>query len=109
MRFTGSNASFVDDGQGGRFLEGTFELTILEGTGIYKPFVGGHNHMVDKLHVAPVDSDQSYRVTRTSARVFSAEKRAITSNAMSRASVGSRASGTSNVNRRGRPEKRVRH
>jgi hypothetical protein len=50
MRFTGSNAGFVDDGQGGRFLEGTFELTILEGTGIYKPFVGGHNHMVDKLH-----------------------------------------------------------
>jgi hypothetical protein len=40
MRFTGSNANFVDDGQGGRFREGTFELTILEGTGIYKPFVG---------------------------------------------------------------------
>ena len=56
MRFTGSNADFVDDGQGGRFLEGTFELTILEGTGIYKPFVGGHNHMVDKLHfLAPGD------------------------------------------------------
>ena len=36
MRFTDSNADFVDDGQGGRFLEGTFELTILEGTGIYK-------------------------------------------------------------------------
>ena len=50
MRFTDSNADFVDDGQGGRFLEGTFELTILEGTGIYKPFAGGHNHMVDKLH-----------------------------------------------------------
>jgi hypothetical protein len=56
MRFTGSNTHFVDDGQGGRFLEGTFELTILEGTGIYKPFVGGHNHMVDKLHfLAPGD------------------------------------------------------
>jgi hypothetical protein len=56
MRFTDSNAAFVDDGQGGRFLEGTFELTILEGTGIYKPFVGGHNHMVDKLHfLAPGD------------------------------------------------------
>jgi hypothetical protein len=56
MRFTDSNAGFVDDGQGGRFLEGTFELTILEGTGIYKPFVGGHNHMVDKLHfLAPGD------------------------------------------------------
>jgi hypothetical protein len=56
MRFTGSNASFVDDGQGGRFLEGTFELTILEATGIYRPLVGGHNHMVDKLHfLAPGD------------------------------------------------------
>src|SRR5205807_4432853 len=56
MRFTSSDYVFVDDGQGGRFLEGTFELTILEGTGIYKPFVGGHNHMVDKLHfLAPGD------------------------------------------------------
>jgi len=58
MRFTpgGGDFVFVDDGQGGRFLEGTFELTILEGTGIYKPFVGGHNHMVDKLHfLAPGD------------------------------------------------------
>jgi hypothetical protein len=56
MRFTGSNVAFVADGQGGRFLEGTFELTILEGTGIYKPFVGGHNHMVDRLHfLAPGD------------------------------------------------------
>jgi hypothetical protein len=53
MRFTDSDYIFVDDGQGGRFLEGTFELTILEGTGIYKPFVGGHNHMVDKLHFLP--------------------------------------------------------
>jgi hypothetical protein len=38
------------DGQGGYFLEGTFELEILQATGIYKPFQGGHNHMVDKLH-----------------------------------------------------------
>src|SRR5215472_5680583 len=54
--FTDSNVHFVDDGQGGRFLEGTFELTILEGTGIYQPFAGGHNHMVDKLHfLAPGD------------------------------------------------------
>jgi hypothetical protein len=33
MRFTGSDYVFVDDGQGGTFLEGTFELTILEATG----------------------------------------------------------------------------
>jgi hypothetical protein len=56
MRFTGSDVHFVPDGFGGRFLVGTFELTILEGTGIYKSFVGGHNHMVDRLHfLAPGD------------------------------------------------------
>jgi hypothetical protein len=56
MRFTGSNFIFVPDGVGGRYLEGTFELTILEATGIYRPFVGGHNHMVDRLHfLAPGD------------------------------------------------------
>ena len=56
MRFTGSDVHFVPDGFGGQFLVGTFELTILEGTGIYKSFVGGHNHMVDNLHfLAPGD------------------------------------------------------
>jgi len=56
MRFTGSDYVFVDDRQGGKFLEGTFELTILEATGVYRSFVGGHNHMVDKLHfLAPGD------------------------------------------------------
>jgi hypothetical protein len=56
MRFTGSDFVFVDDGVGGQFLEGTFELTILEATGVYRPFVGGKNHMVDKLHfLAPGD------------------------------------------------------
>ena len=53
MRFTGNDYVFVDDGHGGQFLEGTFELTILEATGIYRPFAGGHNHMVDKLHFLP--------------------------------------------------------
>jgi hypothetical protein len=28
-------------------LDGTFELDILEATGSYLPFVGGHIHMVD--------------------------------------------------------------
>jgi hypothetical protein len=56
MRFTGSDFVFVDDGQGGQFLEGTFELDVIEATGVYRPFVGGHNHMVDKLHfLAPGD------------------------------------------------------
>jgi hypothetical protein len=50
MRFTGSDFIFVDDGAGGQFLEGTFELTVIEATGVYRPFVGGHNHMVDRLH-----------------------------------------------------------
>jgi hypothetical protein len=38
------------DGKGGNFLEGTFELMILEATGVYRAFQGGHNHMVDRLH-----------------------------------------------------------
>jgi hypothetical protein len=38
------------DGTGGYYLEGTFELTILEATGIYQAFASGHNHMVDRLH-----------------------------------------------------------
>jgi len=38
------------DGLGGNFLEGTFELVILEATGLYRAFQGGHNHMVDRLH-----------------------------------------------------------
>ena len=38
------------DGHNGFFLEGTFELMIIEATGVYGAFQGGHNHMVDKLH-----------------------------------------------------------
>jgi hypothetical protein len=45
----GSLAPFPD-GKGGTFLEGSIELTILEATGIYRAFQGGHNHMVDRLH-----------------------------------------------------------
>jgi hypothetical protein len=56
MQFTGGDFVFEDDGAGGRFLVGTFELDVIEGTGIYKSFVGGHNHMVDRLHfLAPGD------------------------------------------------------
>ena len=53
MRFTGSDVVFVPDGVGGRYLEGTFDLTVLEATGIYRSFVGGQNHMVDRLHFLP--------------------------------------------------------
>ena len=56
MRFTGQDYVFNDDGAGGTFLDGTFELDVLEGTGIYRSIVGGHNHMVDHLHfLAPGD------------------------------------------------------
>ncbi len=33
-----------------RAMNGTFELTILEATGSFRSFEGGHNHMVDRLH-----------------------------------------------------------
>jgi hypothetical protein len=38
------------DGGVGTYLEGTFELDILQATGVYQAFQGGHNHMVDRLH-----------------------------------------------------------
>ena len=38
------------DGSGGNYLEGTFELMILQATDVYRAFQGGHNHMVDRLH-----------------------------------------------------------
>ena len=50
MQFTGGGFTPHPDGHNGTFLEGTFELTILEATGVYRVFKGGHNHMVDKLH-----------------------------------------------------------
>ena len=40
----------VPDGMGGQYEEGSAPLTILEATGIYRAFAGGHNNMVDKLH-----------------------------------------------------------
>jgi hypothetical protein len=56
-----TNVGFVPDGVGGQFLEGTFELTVVEATGIYRPFVGGHNHMVDRLHfLAPGDGSGGF-------------------------------------------------
>jgi hypothetical protein len=61
MRFTGGGfTDFEPDGLGGTYLIGTFELTILEATGIYHSFVGGHNHMVDKLHQLASGSFDEY-------------------------------------------------
>lgn len=56
MRFTGSDVVNVGDGHGGVFVNGTWELKILEATGRYRSFQRGHNHMVDTLHLlAPGD------------------------------------------------------
>jgi hypothetical protein len=60
MRFTGSDVKLNPDGLGGNFLDGTFELTIEEGTGIYRSFIGGHNHMVDHLHLLADGSADEY-------------------------------------------------
>ena len=59
MRFTGSDVNTVPDGAGGSLLTGTWDLTILEANGIYRPFVDGHNLMVDNLHfLASGDVDE---------------------------------------------------
>jgi hypothetical protein len=40
----------INDGQNGAYLEETWELTVLDATGIFGPYAGGHNHMVDRIH-----------------------------------------------------------
>ena len=50
MVFTGNDVQQVPDGEGGIYIVGTFDLVIVEATGVYQPFVGGHNKMVDILH-----------------------------------------------------------
>ena len=67
MRSTGNNAVLVPDGEGGNFLRGTFDLTILEATGIYAPFVGGHNLMVDNLHLLRLKAPPMSTASATSA------------------------------------------
>ena len=46
-----SNFKPVPDGQGGTYFVGSLKLDILEATGRYESFVGGHNTMVDILHM----------------------------------------------------------
>jgi hypothetical protein len=53
MVFTGNTLRPVPDGQGGSYIVGTIQLDITEATGIYASFVGGHNDMVDMLHLLP--------------------------------------------------------
>jgi hypothetical protein len=51
-----NNITTFPDGQGGKILQGTWELTVLEATGAFRGFVRGHNHMLDNLHfLAPGD------------------------------------------------------
>jgi len=38
----------IPDGHGGLFYQETWDLTIDQATGIYAPYKGGHNHMVDR-------------------------------------------------------------
>ena len=45
-----NNITTFPDGLGGTILQGTWELTVLEATGIFRGFVRGHNHMLDNLH-----------------------------------------------------------
>lgn len=66
MRFTGQDVQLNPDGQGGNFLDGTFDLTILEGTGIYRSFAGGHNLMLDHLHLLADGSADEYCVCNIS-------------------------------------------
>lgn len=50
-KFGDSDTVVTPDGEGGIYITGTYELEILEGTGIYRPFAGGHIHMVDVLRI----------------------------------------------------------
>jgi hypothetical protein len=59
MKFTRSNTVAVPDGSGGEYVQGSYELKIPEATGDYRSFVGGHNRMVDDLHLlASGDADE---------------------------------------------------
>lgn len=49
-QFVGQDTVVIPDGEGGIYIIGTYELDILEATGIYQSFAGGHIHMVDVLH-----------------------------------------------------------
>ncbi len=49
MEFTGDNTTPVPGPQGVTYLVGTIPCDVIEATGAYKKFVGGHNNMVDIL------------------------------------------------------------
>jgi hypothetical protein len=55
MQFTSGSGPFggwgspIAGGSGGYYCRETWELNILQGTGVYAPYTGGHNHMVDRF------------------------------------------------------------
>jgi len=54
--FASNNLVFTPDADfNGVTVTGTWELDILEATGVYKGFVGGKIHMVDELHISFLD------------------------------------------------------
>ena|SRR3989442_11697517 len=57
-RFTGTNdvTTAYEESANGWSLDGTFELEILEATGIYRSFAGGYVHMVDILKFRAADA-----------------------------------------------------
>lgn len=59
-RFVGGDFDVIDDGEGGVYWDGTFELDILEATGTFRPFAGGHIHMVDILHMLADGTQDEY-------------------------------------------------
>ncbi len=50
--------SYEESDDGSWTLDGTFELDIMEATGAYQSFVGGHIHMVDILKFRAGDGTQ---------------------------------------------------
>lgn len=53
-------AATVPDRNGGYYLKGTFELNIIEATGVYSGFASGHNHMVASTHLLADGSLDEY-------------------------------------------------
>ena len=51
-----SDTVVSSDWEGGIYIKETYELDILAATGIYRPFAGGHIHMVDILQITAGDN-----------------------------------------------------
>lgn len=53
-------AAVIPDGNGGYYLKGTFELNIVEATGVYSVLASGHNQMVASTHLLADGSLDEY-------------------------------------------------